>query len=203
MLQPQEVKNTYGTGCFILMNVGNQPVQSTHGLLSTVCYSVKPGEVFYALEGAVETAGAAITWAKKIGLINMETIEADARSVEDSGDVYFVPSFSGIFSPYWDDQARGLLIGLNHGTTREHIVRAILEAACLRSDEVVTAMRKDAKVEQNIRMMVDGGMSVNDLVLQSQADFSSAIIVRKQEQEVTGLGAAIAAGLHAGLFTSL
>jgi glycerol kinase len=144
-LKEGEVKNTYGTGCFILANVGSKPVQSTHGLLTTLCYSLGEGQTYYALEGAVEIAGAAIQWAKSVGLLTSASeLEGLATSVTDCGDVYFVPAFNGIFSPYWRDDARGLLIGIGINTTRGHLARALLEAPCLRTKEVVEAMAKDS-----------------------------------------------------------
>lgn len=194
-MKPGEVKNTYGTGCFILANVGVTPIQSQHGLLTTLCYSLGPEHTYYALEGAVEVAGAALQWAKSVGLINtVKELEHMCYQVEDCGDVYFVPAFNGIFSPYWRDDARGLLIGMSLNTTRGHIARALLEAPCLRTGEVVQAMVKDSGLDI-VKMAVDGGMSVNGYLLQRQADYTNVQIVRKQESEITGIGAAIAAGL--------
>ncbi|CDW76220.1 glycerol kinase [Stylonychia lemnae] len=203
LLKVGEVKNTYGTGCFILKNVGAKPVQSTHGLLTTLCYSLGEGQTYYALEGAVEVAGAAIQWAKSVGLLGaVKELESLCYSVDDCGDVYFVPAFNGIFSPYWRDDARGLMIGISLNTTKGHIARAILEAPCLRTAEVVTAMAKDSGY-QVTKMNVDGGMSVNNFVLQSQADFTNVEIVRKKESEITGIGAAIAAGLKVGFWANI
>ena len=145
LLKEGEVKNTYGTGCFLLANVGKMPVQSTHGLLTTLCYSLGEGHTYYALEGAVEIAGAAVEWAKSVGLLKSAgELEELATSVADCGDVYFVPAFNGIFSPYWRDDARGLIIGIGINTTRGHLARALMEAPCLRTKEVVEAMAKDA-----------------------------------------------------------
>jgi len=199
---PGEVKTTYGTGCFILTNVGPKPVQSTAGLLSTVCYKIGD-ETQYALEGAVEVAGAAISWAKSVGLItDTSLIEQEALNVADCGDVYFVPAFQGIFSPYWRDDARGLLIGMNMNTKRGHLMRALLEAPCFRTAEVINAMEKDLHAHIG-KMSVDGGMTVNDLLMQTQANFINAQIERKAEKEITAVGAAIAAGLSVGFWKEL
>ena len=198
LLKVGEVKNTYGTGCFILANVGTKPVKSTHGLLSTLCYSLGEGKTWYALEGAVEIAGAAIQWAKSVNLISSASeLEELASTVDDCGDLYFVPAFNGLFSPYWRDDARGLMIGININTTRGHISRCLLESPCLRTREVVDSMQKDSE-HPITRMSVDGGMTVNSLLLQVQANYSKLQIVRKREKEVTGIGAAIAAGLAVG-----
>lgn len=141
-------------------------MQSTHGLLSTLCYSLGEGQTFYALEGAVEIAGAAIQWAKSVNLIKSAgELESLATSVKDCGDIYFVPAFNGIFSPYWRDDARGLLIGIGINTKSGHLARALLEAPCLRTKEVVEAMAKDAGHSIK-KMNVDGGMSVNNFMLQ-------------------------------------
>lgn len=202
VLKEGEVKNTYGTGCFLLQNVGSKPVQSTNGLLTTMCYKIGDNTQ-YALEGAVEIAGAAIQWNKKVGFIESpKDLEPLALSVEDCGDVYFVPAFQGIFSPYWRDDARGLWIGFGSNTEKGHLARSILEAPCLRTCEVVEAMRKDSgkRVE---KMSVDGGMTANNFLLQTQADFLDAEIMKKEESEITGVGAAIAAGLHVKFWDSL
>ena len=144
VLAPGEVKTTYGTGCFILTNVGDKPVLSTNGLLTTVCYRID-NQTQYALEGAVEVAGAAVKWAKSIGLVTEEArISEEALTVTDCGDVYFVPAFSGLLSPHYRDDARGLLIGMSLNTTRGHLMRALLEAPCLRTAEVVEAMAQDS-----------------------------------------------------------
>ena len=137
------MKNTYGTGCFLLQNTGSNIVQSKHGLLTTVCYNL--GVPNYALEGAVEIAGASISWAKSVGFIkNAAELEPLARKVPDCGDVYFIPAFQGIFAPYWNDEARGTWIGFGSNTTREHLARSLLEAPCLRTCEVVESMEKDS-----------------------------------------------------------
>ena len=160
-----------------------------------MCYKIGDN-VQYALEGAVEIAGAAISWSKSVGFIeNPKDLEALALTVDDCGDVYFVPAFQGIFSPYWRDDARGLWIGFGSNTQKGHLVRSMLEAPCLRTCEVVEAMSKDSG-KRVTKMSVDGGMTVNNFMMQTQADFMDAEIMRKEEQEITGVGAAIAAGLH-------
>ena len=166
LLRPGEVKTTYGTGCFILTNTGEKPVMSDNGMLTTVCYRLN-GETQYALEGAVETAGAAIKWAKSIGLVQDEKkITDEALSVKDCGDVYFVPAFGGLLTPHYRDDARGLLIGMSLNTNRGHLMRALLEAPCLRTAEVVEAMAKDSG-KRIQAMAVDGGMTVNNLMMQT------------------------------------
>ena len=198
MLLPGEVKNTYGTGCFMLLNTGNTPVQSKAGLLTTVCYVIND-RVYYAIEGAVEVAGSAISWAKNnMGLFKSEKeIEELCRSVADDGDIVFVPAFSGLFSPYWRNDARGLFVGLSHHTTRAHLTRAIVNAPCMRTKEIVDAMESEfgSRVES---LVVDGGMTVNPFIMQRQADVLGFEVVTKEEKEVTCLGAAFAAGLHIG-----
>ena len=164
ILKPGEVKTTYGTGCFILTNVGDKPVLSDNGLLSTVCYRLD-GKTQYALEGAVEVAGAAVKWAKSVGLVQDERrIMEEALSVKDCGDVYFVPAFGGLFTPHYCDDARGLLIGMSLNTNRGHLMRALIESPCLRTAEVVEAMSSDAG-QKVTSMAVDGGMTVNDLMM--------------------------------------
>ena len=167
-----------------------------------MCYKIGD-DTYYALEGAVEIAGAALQWAKSVGFIDdPKDLEAIARTVDDCGDVYFVPAFQGIFSPYWRDDARGTWIGFGSNTTKGHLVRSMLEAPCLRTSEVVDSMTKDSGKKVTI-MSVDGGMTVNNLVMQTQADFMDAQIVRKEESEITGVGAAIAAGLHVKFWDNL
>lgn len=202
LLKPGQVKNTYGTGCFMLGNTGETPIQSTHGLLTTVCYRIGD-KTYYALEGSVEMAGAAVKWAKTVGIVHdVKMIEEEAKTVPDSGDVYFVPAFQGIFAPYWRSDARGCLIGMSLNTKRGHLMRALLEGPCFRTTEVVEAMGKDSgkRVES---MVVDGGMTVNDTMMQTQSDLTNADIIRKQEKEITGVGAAIAAGLEVKFWDSL
>ena len=155
------------------------------------------------MEGAVEVAGAAVKWAKSVGLVIDESrIMDEALTVDDCGDVYFVPAFGGLLSPHYRDDARGLLIGMSLNTTRGHLMRALIESPCLRTAEVVEAMGQDAGQQIN-SMVVDGGMTVNNLLLQTQADLIDAKIERKVEKEITGMGAAIAAGLKVGVWNSL
>lgn len=196
ILDVGEVKNTYGTGCFILMNTGEKIVQSTHGLLTTVLYKDSK-KTLYALEGAIETAGSSIEWLKN----NMKLIDSfdDLKtlyhSVEDSGGVVFVPAFSGLFSPHWDNSARGLIIGLTSYTSKGHIVRAIFEAICLRTNEVVKCFEKDSGMAV-IKLKVDGGMTSNDDFLQIQSDVLQLNVEKQKEKEITIIGSAIVAGLY-------
>jgi len=198
LLEIGEAKNTYGTGCFLLMNVGEKPVQSKQGLLSTICYNLS-GKTYYALEGAVETAGAALSWAKNsVGLIgNYQEIEDLIKTVEDDDEeeVVFVPALHGIFAPYWDSKARGMIIGLTSRSTKAHIVKAICESACLRTGEILKAMGKEEGSQQIKKLKVDGGMTVNNTLMQIQADLLQIEVETKKEPEITCLGAAIAAGL--------
>ena len=167
-----------------------------------MCYRLN-GKTQYAFEGAVEVAGAAIKWAKSIGLVQDEKkISEEALTVDDCGDVYFVPAFGGLLTPHYRDDARGLLIGMSLNTNRGHLMRALLEAPCLRTAEVVEAMAQDAG-QRITAMSVDGGMTVNDLMMQTQADLINAKIERKVEKEITGMGAAIAAGLKVGIWDSV
>ena len=167
-----------------------------------MCYRLN-GKSQYALEGAVEVAGAAIEWCKSVGIItDVKKIESEARSVDNCGDVYFVPAFGGLLSPYYDDTARCLLIGMSTNTSRGHLMRAFCESPCLRSAQVLKAMSEDCGAEVT-RVAVDGGMTVNNLIMQTQADLVGAEIVRKEQAEVTCCGAAIAAGLKVGYWSSL
>jgi len=171
--------------------------------LTTLCYKITDEETNYALEGAVEIAGAAISWAKNVGFINgPKELEKEALTVDDCGDVYFVPAFQGIFSPYWRDDARGLWIGMGSNTQKGHLVRSMLEAPCLRTCEVVDSMSKDSG-KKVTKMSVDGGMTVNNLMMQTQANYMDAEIMRKEEQEITAVGAAIAAGLYVKYWENL
>ena len=215
-LKPGMAKNTYGTGCFMLMNTGKQPVVSNNRLLSTVGWRLggakhladQPGasslpQDTYCLEGGVFMAGATIQWLRD-GLQIIESadqVQALAASVPDSGDVYMVPAFAGLGTPHWDPYARGALLGMTRGTTRAHIARAALEAIALQSADVFTAMSLDAGLPlQELR--VDGGASRNDLLMQMQADFSGVPVVRPRVLEATALGAAYLAGLAVGFWSS-
>jgi glycerol kinase len=204
-----EAKNTYGTGCFMLLNTGSEPVLSQSGLLTTVAYGLPEGTT-YALEGSIAVTGAAVQWLRdNLGLIqDAAETESIARSVEDTGGVYFVPAFSGLFAPYWDMDARGVIVGLTRYTTRAHIVRATLEAICYQTRDVLEAMEADAShpSDASVRLAalkVDGGATVNDFLMQLQADVLGVEVVRPTVRETTALGAAYAAGLATGLWTGL
>ncbi len=199
-----EAKNTYGTGCFLLMNVGREPVQSNFGLLTTVAYQLKGKPAQYALEGSVAISGALVQWVRdNFGLIaKSPEIEALARTVEDNGGVYFVPAFSGLYAPYWKHDARGVIAGLTRHTNKGHLSRAVLEATAFQTREVVEAMEKDAGVPVNI-LRTDGGMVENELLMQFQADILDRTVVRPAVKETTALGAAYAAGLATGFYESV
>ena len=201
---PGEAKNTYGTGCFMLLNTGQQVVPSDSGLLTTVSYGLEPGKATYALEGSIAITGAAIQWLRdNLGLIkDASETEAIASSVEDAGGVYFVPAFSGLFAPYWDMYARGAIVGLTRYTDRRHLVRATLEAICYQTRDVLEAMRADSDIELTA-LKVDGGATVNDFLMQLQSDVLGVPVVRPTVNETTALGAAYAAGLAAGFWDGL
>ena len=199
-----EAKNTYGTGCFLLMNTGTKLVESNHGLLTTAAYRFGKGAIHYALEGSVAISGALVQWLRdNLGLISSSAeIETVARSVKDNGGVYFVPAFSGLYAPYWKDSARGVIAGLTRYATKAHIARAVLEATAYQTREVLEAMEKDSGIGLEV-LRVDGGMVVNDLLMQFQSDILDRPVVRPVIKETTALGAAYAAGLAAGYFTGL
>jgi len=200
---PGEAKNTYGTGCFMLLNTGSQPVPSNSGLLTTVAYGLPEGTT-YALEGSIAVTGAAVQWLRdNLGLIrNAAETEEIAASVEDAGGVYFVPAFSGLFAPYWDMDARGVIVGLTRYVNRAHLVRATLEAICYQTRDVLEAMRANSGIHLTA-LKVDGGATVNDFLMQLQADVLGVPVVRPQVNETTALGAAYAAGLAVGLWSGL
>jgi glycerol kinase len=202
--KPGQAKNTYGTGCFLLLNTGLHPVQSRHGLLTTVAYKFGTEPAHYALEGSVAITGALVQWLRdNLGLIRQSSeIEALAKTVEDNGGVYFVPAFSGLFAPYWNSNARGIIVGLTGYANKGHLARAVLEATAFQTREVVEAMEKDS----NIRLAVlraDGGMTDDELLMQFQADILDKPVVRPGIRETTALGAAYAAGLAVGFFQDL
>lgn len=202
--QPGEVKNTYGTGCFLLMNTGERLVPSQCGLLTTVAYKFGNSPAHYALEGSVAISGALVQWLRdNLGIITKSSdVETLARSVKDNGDVYFVPAFSGLYAPYWKDSARGVIAGLTRYANKGHLARAVLEATAYQTRDVVEAMEKDAGIElKSVR--VDGGMVGNELLLQFQADILNREVVRPVVQETTALGAAYAAGLAVGFYGSV
>jgi len=201
---PGEAKNTYGTGCFMLMNTGEAPVPSRHGLLTTVAYRFGKQPAHYALEGSVAITGALVQWLRdNLGLIKTsQEIEALARTAEDNGDVYFVPAFSGLYAPYWKDSARGVIAGLTRYANRGHLARAALEATAFQTRDVTGAMEQDSGIP--IRTLrVDGGMVVNELLMQFQSDILNVPVARPHVLETTALGAAYAAGLATGFFKDL
>ena len=199
--RPGEAKNTYGTGCFLLLNTGPQAVQSRFGLITTVAYKLDTAPAHYALEGSVAITGALVQWLRdNLGMIKKSSdIEALARTVEDNGGVYFVPAFSGLFAPYWQGNARGVIAGLTRYANKGHIARAVLEATAFQTREVVEAMEKDSGIALD-QLRTDGGMIENDLLMQFQADILAKPVVRPVMKETTALGAAYAAGLAVGFF---
>jgi len=201
---PGEAKNTYGTGCFLLMNTGGAMVPSTHGLLTTIGYQIAGEAPVYALEGSVAIAGAVVQWLRdNLRMISTATeIETLAASVADNGDVYFVPAFSGLFAPHWRSDARGVITGLTRYSTRSHIARAALEAVAYQTREVLEAMQTDSGVTLK-ELRVDGGMVANNLLMQFQADILDVPVVRTGTDETTALGAAYGAGLAEGFWRDL
>ncbi len=200
-LRRGDAKNTYGTGCFLLMNTGEQPVPSTAGLITTVAYRFGREKPCYALEGSIAVAGALVQWLRdRLGLIKSSTeIEALAREVEDNGDVYFVPAFSGLFAPHWQASARGIIAGLTGYANRAHLARAALEATAYQTRDVLAAMAQDSGAALT-ELRVDGGMVANELLMQFQADILDVDVVRPRVTETTALGAAYAAGLAVGFW---
>ncbi len=196
-----EAKNTYGTGCFMLINTGHELVPSESGLLTTVGYQIGDQEVVYALEGSIAITGALVQWLRdNLRMIdNAGEIEALAKTVEDTGGIYFVPAFSGLFAPYWRSDARGVIVGLTRYINRGHIARAVLEATAYQTREVLDAMEKDSGVKLTA-LKVDGGMVVNELLMQFQSDILNVPVIRPVVAETTCLGAAYAAGLAAGFW---
>lgn len=196
-----EAKNTYGTGCFLLMNTGDRPVQSNHGLLTTLAYKFNKQPAIYAIEGSIAITGALVQWLRdNLGLIQTSSeIENLARTVEDNGGVYFVPAFSGLYAPYWKENARGVIVGLTRYANKGHLARSVLEATAFQTREVVDAMEKDSGIRLNV-LRVDGGMVENHLLMQFQADILNRPLVRPGTNETTSLGAAYAAGLAVGFF---
>jgi glycerol kinase len=202
--RPGEVKNTYGTGCFLLMNTGERLVPSHFGLLTTLAYKFGGAAAHYALEGSVAIAGALVQWLRdNLGMFARSSdVEALARTVNDNGGVYFVPAFSGLFAPYWKETARGVIAGLTRFANKGHIARAALEASAFQTREVIEAMEKDSQIPL-ASLRVDGGMVANELLMQFQADILNREVVRPVIQETTALGAAYAAGLAVKFFAGL
>ena len=198
---PGMCKNTYGTGCFVLMNTGEAPVRSTHNLITTVAWRVD-GKPVYALEGSVFVGGAVVQWLRdELGLIKTAAeTEAVAQEVADNGGVYFVPAFTGLGAPHWDMYSRGTLVGLTRGANRAHIVRAALESIAYQSTDVIEAMESDAGIK-TVALRVDGGASANSFLMQFQADLMNADVIRPQVIETTAMGAAMLAGRAVGLWT--
>ena len=201
--QPGNVKNTYGTGCFLLMNTGTDPVMSGNGLLTTIAASTDPAKVEYALEGSIFVAGAANQWLRDgMRLVeNTPETEKYASQVEDTDGVYIVPAFAGMGAPYWNQYARGTVVGLTRGCTREHFIRATLESIAYQAYDVIKAMEEDAGVRLNV-LKVDGGASANNMLMQFQADINNTIVHRPKCIETTALGAAYLAGLATGYWKS-
>ena len=201
---PGEVKNTYGTGCFLLMNTGERVAPSNFGLLTTAAYKMGKAPANYALEGSVAIAGALVQWLRdNLGLIEKSAdVEALSRTVKDNGGIYFVPAFSGLYAPYWKENARGVIAGLTRYANRGHLARAVLEATAFQTREVVEAMEKDSQIALK-SLRVDGGMVGNELLMQFQADILNREVVRPVIQETTALGAAYAAGLAVGFFSGM
>ena len=195
-IKPGDVKNTYGTGCFALTNTGTKIVKSNNGLLSTLAYQKEGDDPKYALEGSVSIAGAAVQWLRdNLNIIkDSQDVEALAMSVKDNGDVYFVPAFSGLFSPHWDETARGVLVGLSRFSNKSHIARAVLESVAFQSYELLESMEKDIGVKFN-SVNVDGGMVNNNLLMQFQSDIFDKKVISQKIKEITALGAGAASYL--------
>ncbi len=201
---PGDAKNTYGTGCFLLLNSGGNPTISKHGLLTTLAYKIGNQDPVYALEGSIAIAGALIQWLRdNLGLIKKSSeVEELARQVTDNGGIYFVPAFSGLFAPYWQSNARGVITGLTSYINKAHIARAALEATAFQTKEILEAMEKDTGI--NLKSLkVDGGMVRNELLMQFQADLLNVPVIRPTITETTALGAAYAAGLAVGFWKDL
>jgi glycerol kinase len=203
-LEPGEAKNTYGTGCFLLMHTGCVPVPSRHGLLTTVAAKLGDSPATYALEGSVAIAGALVQWLRdNLGIIKSSAeVETLANSVPDNGDVYFVPAFSGLYAPHWRADARGIIAGLTRFASAGHIARAALEAVAYQTMDVVRAMERDSGIAMR-SLRVDGGMVVNQTLMRFQADMLNVPVVRPRVLETTALGAAYAAGLAVGYWKGL
>lgn len=194
-------KNTYGTGCFMLINTGNEAITSKNGLLTTLCYKIGDQDPVYALEGSIAVTGSLVQWLRdQLGIITTAPeIETLADSVEDNGGVYIVPAFSGLFAPYWKDDARGAIVGLTRYNNKGHLARAVLEATAFQTAEVLEAMNADSGVDLE-ELRVDGGMTANDALMQFQADILGVDVVKPVVAETTALGAAYAAGIAVGFW---
>lgn len=202
-----EAKNTYGTGCFLLANIGDTAISSQNGLLTTIIAGEKGKKIEYALEGSVFVGGAIVKWLRDEMRLIQESCDSEyfARKVKDSAGLYFVPAFSGLGAPYWDMQARGTLVGLTAGVGKNHMIRAALEAIAYQTEDVISAMNGDMSAfgDENIKTLkVDGGASANDLLMQLQSDISGVSVIRSSSAEATALGAAFLAGLAVGFYES-
>ncbi|MEO0332659.1 MAG: FGGY-family carbohydrate kinase, partial [Bacteroidota bacterium] len=201
--EPGMLKNTYGTGCFVVLNTGDKPIQSENNLLSTIAWQIN-GKTTYALEGSIFIAGAIVQWLRD-GLKIIESsseIESLAQSVEDNGDVYLVPALTGLGAPHWDQYARGTIVGLTRGTEVGHIARAALESMAYQTTDVMKAMEKDSQIPFK-ELRVDGGASANNLLMQFQADILGLSVLRPKVMETTALGAAYLAGLAVGFWKDI
>jgi glycerol kinase len=197
------VKNTYGTGCFMLMNIGDKPILSKNNLVTTIAWQID-GKVQYALEGSIFIGGAVVQWLRDgLGIIKKsEDVEALAKKVPDNGGVYLVPAFAGLGAPHWDQHARGTIVGITRGTSSSHIARAALESIALQTMDVLTAMQADAGAPIK-ELRVDGGATSNDLLLQIQANVLQATVIRPDITETTAIGAAYLAGLAVGFWKNI
>ena len=202
-INPGDVKNTYGTGCFCIMNTGDKPVKSKNKMLTTIGYRIN-NKTYYALEGSVFVAGAAVQWLRdQLGIISSASeIESLAKTVKNSGGVTFIPALAGLAAPYWDPHATGTIMGITRGTKKGHIARATLEAIAMRTKEIISAMEKDAKFKFK-SLKVDGGASNNSLLMQIQSNLLGVNVIRPKTTETTALGAAFFAGLASGFWASL
>ncbi|MEC8599175.1 MAG: glycerol kinase GlpK [Bacteroidota bacterium] len=200
---PGDLKNTYGTGCFCIMNTGEKPVKSKNKMLTTIGYQIN-NKTYYALEGSVFVAGAAVQWLRdQLGIISSASeIESLAKTVENNGGVTFIPALAGLAAPYWDPHATGTITGITRGTQKGHLARATLEAIAMRTKEIITAMQKDAKFKFK-SLKVDGGASNNNLLMQIQSNLLGVNVIRPKTTETTALGAAFFAGLASGFWPSL
>ena len=200
---PGDLKNTYGTGCFCIMNTGDKPVKSKNKMLTTIGYQIN-NKTYYALEGSVFVAGAAVQWLRdQLGIISSASeIESLAKTVENNGGVTFIPALAGLAAPYWDPHATGTITGITRGTQKGHLARATLEAIAMRTKEIITAMQKDAKFKFK-SLKVDGGASNNNLLMQIQSNLLGVNVIRPKTTETTALGAAFFAGLASGFWSSL
>jgi len=200
---PGEAKNTYGTGCFMILNTGTEVVQSKNGLLTTTCYKFGDNDCVYALEGSIAITGALVQWLRdNLKLINSAPdVEDLAKTVDDNGGIYFVPAFSGLYAPYWRDDARGAIVGMTRYVNRGHFARATLEATAYQTREVLDAMNADSGVDLTA-LKVDGGMVYNNLLMQFQSDVLDVPVIRPKVAETTALGAAYAAGLAVGFWSN-